>query len=737
MARFNYILPSTIKVTGYLLLLCLFAVLSVYSYKSTSENWTEDAKSGRHAVKRAAAPQDVCTIDENNRFDCIPETYGINQANCLKRGCCWKAPSQPNTAPPCFFPSNHSGYTASNVKQTATGITATLQRTTNSSFPRDVKTLQLFVEYQTSTRLRVRIYDPSHARYEVPMDTPSGSHVSGTRLYNVTVHENPFNLVVQRTTTGATVFDTRDTAPLIFSDQFLQIATQLSTKYLYGFGEHRSNFLQDMSKWRRLAFWARDNSPEVDNNGYGSHPFSLNLETGGAASNSHAHGVFLLNSNGGEVVLQPFGQNETGAVTYHFLGGILDFYMFLGPDPISVVSQYAEVIGYPYLPPFWSLGYHLCKWGYTTPAILKQVIDRNRQARIPYDVQWNDNDYSIQNVQWTFDKERYGELPNIIKDLHDNHQRYIIIVDPGIDTTKAPGSYTPYDDGISMDIFVKNDTGDVLLGKVWPNVTAFPDFLHPRAFDYWYKQIREFHQILQFDGLWLDMNEPSCFVDGSYHGCTTNELDNPPFTPPKIIGRRLQSKTLCPSAKHAISAHYNVHNLYGWSEVNVTRRALDQLYGNKRSLIITRSTFSGTGKQAGHWLGDNYATFTELFYSIPGILNFNMFGIPHVGADICGFYQEPSPELCTRWYQLAAFYPFMRNHASSGSKGHDPGMFQPPFIDYIRSALELRYRLLAVLYNGFFNAHTQGWPTLRAGPLSGPAHCQARPIVRPGPLSGP
>ena len=27
------------------------------------------------------------------------------------------------------------------------------------------------------------------------------------------------------------------------------------------------------------------------------------------------------------------------------------------------------------------------------------------------------------------------------------------------------------------------------------------------------------------------MNEPSNFVDGSDNGCTTNSLDNPPFTP--------------------------------------------------------------------------------------------------------------------------------------------------------------------------------------------------------------
>jgi len=104
--------------------------------------------------------------------------------------------------------------------------------------------------------------------------------------------------------------------------------------------------------------------------------------------------------------------------------------------------------------------------------------------------------------------------------------------------------------------------------------------------------------------------------------------------------------------------------LFGTLEVRATHNWFVE--NDMRSMIISRSSFAGLGKYGSRWLGDNFAQIEMLGYSVKGIMQQNMFGIPLVGADICGFIFDTTPELCARWTTVGAFYPFSRNHNNYG-----------------------------------------------------------------------
>ncbi|XP_013407695.1 lysosomal alpha-glucosidase-like [Lingula anatina] len=308
---------------------------------------------------------------ENDRYDCLPED-GATQQKCVLRGCCWAITKTPG-APYCFYPSDSPGYRVVKSASTAFGETYMLNLGSKTSWPDNVMTLQLDVRFETKSRLHFKIYDPFRRRYEVPISTPKVSTKAADMDYAIKIHPDPFGITVSRKSSGAVIFNSNVSAPLIFANQFLQIASELSSPYLYGLGEHQGTFLKNIS-WAQMAFWARDVPPMNDVNLYGDHPFYLNIEKDG-----QAHGVFLLNSNAMSVSLQP-----TPSIIYRTTGGILDFYIFLGPSPQDVVQQYTDVIGKPYLPPYWSLGFHLCRWGYNSSNMTRTVIERMRRGKFPY-----------------------------------------------------------------------------------------------------------------------------------------------------------------------------------------------------------------------------------------------------------------------------------------------------------------------------------------------------------------
>uniref|UniRef100_A0A8C5TYL5 alpha-glucosidase n=1 Tax=Malurus cyaneus samueli TaxID=2593467 RepID=A0A8C5TYL5_9PASS len=644
----------------------------------------------------------------NKQFICVPAVPA--QSTCSLRGCCW-SPQSDTSVPWCFFSPKHGYKVKGSQRSTQAGFEATLKRLPSPSlFGNDIQTVLLTGEYQTANRFRFKLTDPKAQRFEVPHEhvQPFTGSAAPNPNYNVELRHDPFGIVVTRASNGRVLFDTT-IGPLLYSAQFLQLSIKLPSSNIYGVGEHVHKQYRHDVNWKTWPMFSRDTGPSAAmDNLYGVQTFFLCLEDNTGAS----FGVFLMNSNAMEFVVQP-----APAVTYRTIGGILDFYIFLGDSPEQVVQEYLQLVGLPALPSYWSLGFQLSRYGYSSLDEVKEVVERNRDIGLPYDAQVIDIDYMEARKDFTYDKVKFKDLPQFADYLHKYGQKYIIILDPAISTQNlADGSpYGSYVRGTERKVWVNEPDGTApLIGEVWPGETVFPDFTNPECTNWWAEECKLYHDEVPYDGLWIDMNEVCNFVQGSKRGCAQNELNYPPYTP-RILDRLMYSKTVCLDAVQNWGKQYDVHNLYGYSMILSTNLA-KKVFPGKRSFLISRSTFAGSGKYSGHWLGDNAATWDQLRWAIPGMLEFNLFGIPYVGhPDICGFSENTTEELCRRWTQVGAFYPFSRNHNCEGFVDQDPAVFgaDSVLVNSSKHYLNIRYTLLPYLYTLLYKAHRHGATVVR------------------------
>ncbi|XP_060186606.1 alpha-xylosidase 1-like [Lycium barbarum] len=623
----------------------------------------------------------------------------------------------------------------------------------NNIYGPDIPNLQLYVKHETEDRLRIHITDAEQQRWEVPYNLlqrstpqslkqnvgrsrknlfpPAESEYSGSELI-FSYKNDPFSFSVKRKSNGQTLFNSTsdDSDPysnLVFKDQYLEISTKLpKDASLYGLGENtQPHGIKIYPNDPYTLYTADVSSLNLNVDLYGSHPMYMDLRNVNGEANAHA--VLLLNSNGMDV----FYRGDS--LTYKVIGGVLDFYFFSGPTPLAVVDQYTSFIGRPAPMPYWSFGFHQCRWGYHNLSVIEDVVENYNKANIPLDVIWNDDDHMDGKKDFTLNPVNYPR-PNLLaflKKIHARGMKYIVIVDPGIGVNNT---YGVYQRGIANDVFIKYE-GKPYLAQVWPGAVNFPDFLNPKTVDWWGDEIKRFHELVPVDGLWIDMNEVSNFCSGlctipdgricpngtgpgwicclDCKNITSTKWDDPPY---KINASGIEApvgyKTIATSAVHYNGVReYDAHSIYGFSQSIATHKALQGLEG-KRPFILSRSTFVGSGHYAAHWTGDNKATWDDLRYSISTMLNFGLFGVPMVGSDICGFYPAPTEELCNRWIEVGAFYPFSRDHANYYSPRQELYQWES-VAESARNALGMRYKLLPYFYTLNYEAHNTGAPIAR------------------------
>lgn len=370
-----------------------------------------------------------------------------------------------------------------------------------------------------------------------------------------------------------------------------------------------------------------------------------------------------------------------------------DLYILAGPTPADVLEAYAELTGFPSMPPRWALGFLQSTRFFKQTAEIIELAETMRAKQLPCDaliflstyggaMGWNAGvgHVSFHETLWPDPAGTLGRLQDDLGFKVVTHEYPVLHPD-------APQYAEAEQRGFLLDVAypapaalpTPTDQREAIhQAQRYHENQRFIDFTNPEARVWWWEQHRHLVE-LGVAGWWLDGGE------------------GPSGPAPLHRG----DSTLLHNA-------FDLYRFRAFAEGEVRDRP------DGRPWMLCRSGAAGMQRfGAGSWTGDINTTFTT-FAAQPLLgLGLAMSGVPYWGTDIGGFYPSAlNGELYARWFQFGTFSPIFRAHGWEVER-HLPWAHGPEVEAICKRYLELRMRLLPYIYTLAWAAHTRGQPIMR------------------------
>ena len=438
---------------------------------------------------------------------------------------------------------------------------------------------------------------------------------------------------------------------------------------------------------------------------YGAHNFLL------VRDGSTCFGLFV--DFPGKVYYD-IGYSRHDLLSFHTETPDYDLYLLSGGNENAICREFRTLIGRSYIPPRWAFGLAQSRWGYKTEEDVREVARQYKEHDLPLDMICMDIEYMQDYADFTVNKERFPDLAKLSADLKAQGIRLVPIIDAGVRVDPNDSTCT---EGLEKGYFCKKADGTPFVAAVWPGKAYFADFLRPEVrewFGHKYKALTD----CGIEGFWNDMNEPSlfysperlrAFLDDMAALREKDNIEQEEFFP-RVVGGAMglmNSPADYASFYHEADGrkvrHDQVHNLYGGSMTRAAGEAFADLRPGQRTLLYSRSSFIGSHRYGGIWLGDNNSSWAQLLANIQMMPSVQMCGFLYSGADLCGFSCDTTPDLALRWLEFGLLTPLMRNHSAVGTRMQEYYRF-PEVLPAVRNMIRLRYALLPYLYSEFMKA---------------------------------
>ena len=413
-------------------------------------------------------------------------------------------------------------------------------------------------------------------------------------------------------------------------------------------------------------------------------------------------------------VYYDIGYTRHDLFSFHTETPDYDLYLLSGGNENAICKEFRTLIGRSYIPPKWAFGLAQSRWGYKTEEDVREVARQYKEHDLPLDMICMDIEYMQDYADFTVNKERFPDLAKLSADLKAQGIRLVPIIDAGVRIDPNDPTCT---EGVEKGYFCKKADGTPFVAAVWPGKAYFADFLRPEVrewFGHKYKALTD----CGIEGFWNDMNEPSLFYSPERLRAFLNDMaalrekdniEQEEFFL-RVVGGAMglmNSPADYASFYHEVDGqkvrHDQVHNLYGGSMTRAAGEAFVDLRPGQRTLLYSRSSFIGSHRYGGIWLGDNNSSWAQLLANIQMMPSVQMCGFLYSGADLCGFSSDTTPDLALRWLEFGLLTPLMRNHSAVGTRMQEYYRF-PEVLPAVRNMIRLRYALLPYLYSEFMKA---------------------------------
>ena len=454
-----------------------------------------------------------------------------------------------------------------------------------------------------------------------------------------------------------------------------------SYEKFYGFGE---KFSPINKRGHNIESWNIDACGVNSEKSYKNIPFFLNTAVYGLLINTTCRVKYNLASI------------SFNSFTIELEDSLFDYYFIEGPSFKNIISKYIDLTGkLEDVPPKWSFGLWVSKYGYKTRKEIEDVADSFRKRDIPADLIWYGDTFWLRDghyVDFVLDEAKFPNSKEMISSLKEKGFKVGLWLQPTVSIETDL-----FKEGVENNYFLKDKRGDTYL--IQPSLVKEPegDYIDFSKMEF------EKHE-LQPKAAIVDLANPSArtwFISRLKYlidwGIKTSWVD---------FGEIVPEDAYFSNGKTGKEMHNIYANLWCSTVFNFIKKV-----GSEKPLIGARSGWIGSHRYPMCFSGDPVTTYESMRNVLRGGLSLSFSGYMFWGHCMGGLLPKaPSNDLYIRWCQFGLFSPYAQLLSIFPN---EPWRFGAEAEEIFRRYDKLRYSLIPYIYSCAYESVNNNIPLIR------------------------